>query len=194
MEAWILTCLGLMILPGPDMALVTRYALAGRAWPALGGIYLSFAIYSLLLLLGILALLQKWPEWSDWARIVGGAYLLWLAGSGLWKLQQREESLAADQSLSGSPFWAGFWSNALNAKQYLFLFLLLPGFLPPSSTWINTLSLLLVMFFVSLLFWIVWIRGISWIASRYEKHIVVIEKMSLLGLAGVGVLLLLGII
>lgn len=189
-EAWILVCLGLMVLPGPDMALVTRYASRGQGWQALGGIYLAFGLYSVLLLCGVLVLLEKWPGWVDVAQIGGGLYLLYLSISGLRSLHSstKEEEFSDNTS----PLVAGFWSNLLNAKQYLFLFLLLPGFLPEEPRWTDTLLLLGILLVVSLLFWFVWIWGVSQIASRWNS--LYIETASLLALGIVGVLLLFGVL
>lgn len=193
--AWIVTCLGLMFLPGPDMALVSKYSLRGsrQGWQVLGGIYLSFAIYSLAILGGIIPLLSSWPQFFVVARVLGGLYLIYLGWTGLQAARSNKEVIAKD-SQNRSLWRAGFISNALNAKQYLFLFLLLPSFLPESATWLDSLYLLLILLVVSLLFWTVWIAVIARIGKAGAHHHRRIETVSSLALLVVGALLLLGVI
>lgn len=193
--AWIITCLGLMILPGPDMALVTKQSLSG-GWRAgrsvLLGIYLSFALYSVAILLGIIPLLNGWPAFFIVARILGGAYLIYLGVRGIADARGREieGSRAEGRGLIAS----GFISNALNAKQYLFLFLLLPSFLPSSPSWQDSLLLLVILLVVSLLFWAVWIFAISQLREKMAHHHRIIETISSVVLIVVGALLIVGVI
>lgn len=196
-EAWIFTCLGLMILPGPDMALVTKQTL-GYGWRGglgtLLGIYLAFALYSLAIMLGIIPLLNSWPAFFLLARILGGIYLIYLGLQGIRAATENKEMKVRKDVSSYGFVRSGFISNALNAKQYLFLFLLLPSFLPQDPSWIDSVYLLLVLLLVSLLFWAVWIVAIDFLGEKMKYHHQKIEVLSSLALIVVGGLLLVGII
>jgi threonine/homoserine/homoserine lactone efflux protein len=199
MVAWALACLGLMILPGPDMALVTRYTLS-FGWKSgaatVFGIFSSYALYSVAILFGLLSLIEAFPSFLEVARVAGGLYLIYLAVSGCINLYFKKESQIeaekTDQHLNA--FKAGFISNFLNAKQYLFIFLLLPGFLPADPTTINILALLFILLIVSIIFWSVWIFSFSFFFKTNSKHHKKIETISLTALFIVGILLLVGVV
>lgn len=184
-----------MILPGPDMALVTKQSLSG-GWRAgrsvLFGIYLSFALYSLAILLGIIPLLNGWPAFFVVARILGGAYLIYLGARGI--ADARGGEIESPGKEGRGLVASGFISNALNAKQYLFLFLLLPSFLPSSPSWQDSLLLLVILLVVSLLFWAVWIFAVAQLRGRMAHHHRIVETISSVALIAVGVLLVAGII
>ena len=110
----------------------------------------------------------------------------------VWGLRALRKPRSEAPVREASPLVAGFWSNLLNAKQYLFLFILLPGFLPANAHWTDTLLLLAILAVISLLFWTVWIWGISRLGSWQRSSW--IEAGSLLALGVVGILLLFGII
>jgi threonine/homoserine/homoserine lactone efflux protein len=199
MIAWALACLGLMILPGPDMALVTRYTLSfgWRSGAAtVLGIFASYFLYSIAILFGLLSLIDSFPIFLEVARIAGGLYLIYLAVIGLRNLyfKNEPEDDQTETSKHRGAFKAGFISNFLNAKQYLFLFLLLPGFLPADPKTINILALLVILLIVSILFWSVWIFLLSVILKTSSKHHKKIETASLIALLIVGILLLFGVV
>lgn len=198
MIAWALACLGLMILPGPDMALVTRYTLT-YGWKGgmttVLGIFSSYALYSIAILFGLLSLINNFPIFLEVARIAGGLYLIYLAVIGLINLyfkHQEEGGVKINNHLNA--FKAGFISNFLNAKQYLFIFLLLPGFLPANPTTLNILSLLVILLIVSIIFWAVWIFLLSFVLKTNSNHHKKIEPATLAALFIVGVLLIFGIV
>lgn len=159
MLAWLSTCLLFMLLPGPDMALVSSWALRSgsrAAWLSVLGINLSFLIYAALCLSGLAALLYSAPM-AIWAlKLAGGAYLVFLSFSSL----ASAPALTAGR-VSASPFTSGFFSNLLNPKQMIFLLAVLPAFLPATSDWLDLLYLLASLLAVGLLFWLVWIFGLS---------------------------------
>jgi threonine/homoserine/homoserine lactone efflux protein len=183
-----------MILPGPDMALVTKQSL-GQGWRGgLGtivGIYLAFLLYSLAIVAGIIPLLNSWPAFFVVARLAGGLYLIYLGLQGI--ADARSQTDWSVQSSRGL-VWSGFVSNALNAKQYLFLFLLLPSFLPSNPTWADSAYLLGLLFVVSLLFWALWICLACVLGQKMRGHHKKIETASSLALVVVGVLLLVGVV
>lgn len=192
MTAWILTCLGFMFLPGPDMALVSRYTVA-RGWKdgarAALGIQVSFLAYAALIILGAAALLKAAPWLTDSMRILGGAYLIFLAAHG-FRCAGRQEQ----QTTLGNPFTAGFISNLLNPKQALLLVAILPQFIPPGEGGLYAALLLGILWVMSLLFWGGWVWSLGHIREKLEHRQLQLERGAAAILLAMGLLLILGVI
>lgn len=186
-----LTCVGLMVLPGPDMALVTRWTLrdgAGGGWRAVGGILTTFAVYSVLLTAGAAAVISSSPAVVTALRVGGGLYLLWLA-LGAWREAGVEPSEQPDRR---GAYMSGVISNAFNPKQTLFLLSLLPQFAPGDGGPTDIALLLAVLWVVSVAFWALWIASISRLRHRVPSA--ALSRFSAFALAAVGVALLLDIV
>lgn len=186
MIGWIVTCFLFMLLPGPDMALVTSWVLRrgpGAGLLAVLGINLSFLIYAILCLLGVAALIYRRPDVLDALRLLGGAYLIYLAVAAA----RESSSVLSEGEASGrSPLASGFVSNLLNPKQIIFLVAVLPAFLPGDPASLEILWLLLALVVVSWVFWLAWIYGLSGIASRLSER--VLRRIGLLVALGLFIL------
>ena len=135
LSAFALVCLGLALTPGPNMIyLVSRSISQGRgaALISLGGTGLGFLVYMVAAAFGITALLFAIPLAYDGLRLVGAAYLLYLAYRSF---------RAAPESLSGyggqpKPLWQmyvrGIGMNLSNPKVALFFLAFLPQFTAPA--------------------------------------------------------------
>lgn len=138
MTTFAIAALVLIMLPGPDQALITRNALVGGrgggVLTMLGGV-LGLTVHAGAAVLGLSALLLASAKAFTVLKIVGAAYLLWLGVQMLWSSRKKaaaEESDAA-QGSRNSYLRQGFLSNALNPKVALFFVTFLPQFLPADA-------------------------------------------------------------
>lgn len=136
-----LTALVLIMMPGPDQALITRNALVGGRQggllTALGGV-LGVTVHAGAAALGLSALLVASASAFTVLKIVGAAYLLWLAVQMLRSAARSRQEAERDEQVvaprSGATYLRqGFLSNALNPKVALFFVTFLPQFLSTDS-------------------------------------------------------------
>lgn len=167
MTTFAIAALVLIMMPGPDQVLITRNALvggtAGGLLTMLGGV-LGLTVHASAAALGLSALLLTSATAFTALKIVGAAYLLWLAVQTLRSAARslRQPALptatadaanAADAAVSARR-WAylrqGFLSNALNPKVALFFVTFLPQFLSAGSGSPRAEALLLSAIFAGL--------------------------------------------
>src|SRR5436853_155055 len=130
--AYSLACVVLFITPGPDMSLFLAKTIAGgrsAGIAAFAGASLGCVVHSLLAAFGLSALIAASPAAFPALKIVGAAYLLWLAvdairnGSSL--------NVRAQEGQRGA-FWPtfllGVTVNLTNPKVVLFFVTFLPQF------------------------------------------------------------------
>jgi threonine/homoserine/homoserine lactone efflux protein len=141
--AFALTCVVVVLVPGPDFALVLKNAPRGPGSAATTaiGIMVGNTILALLAVLGVTALLSASEVLGNVIRIAGAAYLLYLGTRALLEVFGRPRNLptAAPEPRLGfrgnSPFLQGMVSNLLNPKVAVFYLSLFPQFnlapLPP---------------------------------------------------------------
>jgi threonine/homoserine/homoserine lactone efflux protein len=135
MMTFAIAALLLIMLPGPDQALITRNALVGGSTGGLltmiGGV-LGLTVHASAAALGLSALLLTSASAFTALKIVGAAYLLWLA---IQMLRSAARRTPAADATTAAPrrrsvyLRQGFLSNALNPKVALFFVSLLPQFL-----------------------------------------------------------------
>ena len=154
--AFALASLVIVALPGPDQALITRNALVGGAIAArrtmLGGAC-GLSVHATAAALGISALLATSATAFTTLKLVGVAYLAFLA---LRMLTGRATAAPAHgQPRSGPrhPLAQGFLSNALNPKVALFFLTFLPQFLPSHGAGLPAAFALSGMFALIYLAW-----------------------------------------
>ncbi|MBO2464110.1 LysE family translocator [Actinomadura violacea] len=140
--AFALAALVLIMIPGPDQALITRSTLVGgRAaglLTMLGGAT-GLAVHAGAAAVGLSALLLASAKAFTALKTVGAAYLLWMAVQTLRSAarSRREPEEAPARRARQRPASAlrqGFLSNALNPKVALFFVTFLPQFLSVGST------------------------------------------------------------
>lgn len=139
MMTFAIAALLLIMLPGPDQALITRNALvggsAGGLLTMIGGV-LGLTVHASAAALGLSALLLTSATAFTALKIVGAAYLLWLGIQMLRSAARRTqaaEAIIAAPSRKAVYLRQGFLSNALNPKVALFFVSLLPQFLSADS-------------------------------------------------------------
>ncbi|MFV9459791.1 LysE family translocator [Rhodococcus sp. NM-2] len=144
--------LGLLtVIPGPDMAVVTRAGLSagrGAALRATFGVVAGLMVWGALTVVGLGAVLAASAEAYTVVKIVGGMYLVYLGLSTLWRSRSRQRTAAAEPApvpSPGSNWRAGFLTNLLNPKIAVFYTGLLPQLVPPGWPTAPTLALLVLL-------------------------------------------------
>jgi threonine/homoserine/homoserine lactone efflux protein len=141
MAMFALAALVLIMLPGPDQALITRNALVGGRKGGLltvtGGV-LGLSVHAGAAALGLSALLVASATAYTVLKIVGAVYLLWLAVQMLWSSRRSPRPPVGEQTTTAPTrptrfLRQGFLSNALNPKVALFFVTFLPQFLSADS-------------------------------------------------------------
>ena len=130
----------LILVPGPDFAVVTKNTLAsGRwrgAWTA-GGVTCSNAVQGGAAAAGLGALVVRAQPVLEMVRWAGVAYLLYLGAQAIRSAVRGEYTrLDADAGAAGAAFggWRqGFLSNVTNPKVLVFYLAVLPQFLTPGA-------------------------------------------------------------
>jgi threonine/homoserine/homoserine lactone efflux protein len=141
MMTFAIAALVLIMLPGPDQALITRNALVGGRCGGLltmlGGV-LGLVVHAGAAALGLSALLLASATAFTVLKIVGAVYLLWLAVQMLWSATRSRRAPVADEAgvvpvRRSAYLRQGLLSNALNPKVALFFVTFLPQFLSADS-------------------------------------------------------------
>jgi len=139
MLTFALASLILIMMPGPDQALITRNALvggrSGGLFTAVGGV-LGTTVHAGAAAIGLSALLVASATAFTILKVVGVAYLLFLALRML-AAGRRVHTTLDDGRATAQASWrylrTGFLSNALNPKVALFFVTFLPQFLSPDT-------------------------------------------------------------
>ena len=187
MLTFAIAALLLIMLPGPDQALITRNALVGG--PSGGGLTmlggtLGLTVHAGAAAVGLSALLVASAEAFAVVKVVGAFYLLWL---GIHMLREAARSRASEEDAEPAAgprrsayLRQGFLSNALNPKVALFFVTFLPQFLSAGDGSPRAQALLFSLVFAGLyLLWFSlyvltverlgrWLRSAK-VRSRIEK-------------------------
>jgi threonine/homoserine/homoserine lactone efflux protein len=142
METFALAALVLIMIPGPDQALITRSTLVGGRTAGLltmiGGV-LGLAVHATAAAVGLSALLLASAKAFTALKIVGVAYLLWMSvqtmrAAARSRREPAEAPIVRERLRPTTALRQGFLSNALNPKVALFFVTFLPQFLPADQT------------------------------------------------------------
>jgi threonine/homoserine/homoserine lactone efflux protein len=194
MLTFAIASLVLIMMPGPDQALITRNALVGGRtgglFTALGGV-LGTTVHAGAAAIGLSALLVASATAFTVLKVVGVAYLLFLAVKMLAagrRLHTADEGEGTAQA-NWKYLRHGFLSNALNPKVALFFVTFLPQFLSSDAASPRAQALMLSAVFA--LVYVAWF-GLYVIAverlARWLRRPTVrarIEQVTGLGLIGI---------
>jgi threonine/homoserine/homoserine lactone efflux protein len=127
---FIVAALLLLVVPGPNMAIVTSHAVvhgwrAGLA--AALGITLADVLMTVMVSAGLGALVMSWAPAFDLIRWAGACYLLWLAWQAL-KAPAAATDPQATQASMRKIFARATLNSLLNPKALLFFMVFLPQF------------------------------------------------------------------
>jgi threonine/homoserine/homoserine lactone efflux protein len=142
--------LGIIALPGLDMAYVAANALVGgrrTGLAAVAGIVAGGACHVAMGALGVAAIVRLWPALFNLLLAAGAAYIGWigwkLARAGAHKLQVQADAVARPAAVV---FRNGMLTCLLNPKAYVFMLAIFPQFLKPAQgpIWAQALALGLI--------------------------------------------------
>ena len=126
-----LLVLGVIVLPGLDMAYVLGSALTGGrrgGLAAVGGIMAGGVCHVVMAAVGIGVLLQVWPAAFDLMLWAGAAYVAWI-GYAIWCSDGAFLPEAAERRSRWLTFRRGVVTCLLNPKAYLFMLAVFPQFM-----------------------------------------------------------------
>jgi RhtB (resistance to homoserine/threonine) family protein len=150
----------IVVLPGPDMALVLQNGLArGRraAVETALGINAGLLVWAVAAALGIAALLHASGPAFTALKLAGAAYLVWLGLRALteaWRGTADGQPGHQPQRRRASPFRQGLLSNLLNPKIALVFTTLIPQFVDPAQPAVAQTLLLAAIFICMGLVWL----------------------------------------
>ncbi|MCX4800153.1 LysE family translocator [Streptomyces sp. NPDC058682] len=170
----------LTLVPGPDMAIVTKRAVTrgrGDGLRTVAGIAVGLLIWGALTVAGLAALLAASAEVYLVVKLAGAAYLCWLGARALLRpgaeplargeLDERGERGERAQGRSGSggggAWRTGLVSNVLNPKIAVFYTGLLPALAPPGLRPALGMALLVLL---HVLLTVVWLGTYVYVLSR----------------------------
>ncbi|HEX7046286.1 MAG TPA: LysE family translocator [Gammaproteobacteria bacterium] len=138
--------LGVVILPGLDMAFVLGSSLTGgrsQGLVAVAGMVAGGVVHVVVGALGLAALLEFMPGAFNIILLAGALYIAWIGISVL----RSSATFANDVRQRDRPAWSTFrraaLTNLLNPKAYLFMLAIFPQFLRPEYgvLWIQAVVL-----------------------------------------------------
>lgn len=159
----------LTIIPGADMALVTKNVLTvgrKRAMLTIVGICAGCVIHATASALGLSAILATSATAFNVVKTLGAGYLIWI---GVQSIRESRNAAAPIQSNASSkrarfgPFLQGFLTNILNPKVAVFYLTFLPQFISPGDPVLKR-SLLLASLHIAMGF--VWLTAYAWFIDR----------------------------
>ncbi|MEU6756425.1 LysE family translocator [Streptomyces sp. NPDC046685] len=167
----------LTVVPGPDMAIVTRQAVTrgrGDGLRTVAGIAVGLLIWGALTVAGLAALLAASAEVYLVVKLAGAAYLCWLGirclrGPATQPGTEPGAVPTEDQQEAGGG--AGAWrtglvANVLNPKIAVFYTGLLPTLAPPGLRPATGMALLVV---IHVLLTLVWLGTYVYVLSRARR-------------------------
>ncbi|MGE7385834.1 LysE family translocator [Streptomyces sp. NPDC004126] len=169
----------LTLVPGPDMAIVTRRAVSrGRAdgLRTVGGIAVGLLLWGALTAAGLAALLAASAEVFLVVKLAGAAYLCFLGAQALRRpgagtaldgtAGDPADRPATGRGRGGSAWRTGLVANALNPKIAVFYTGLLPTLAPPGLRPAAGMALLVL---VHVLLTLAWLSTYVYVLSRARR-------------------------
>jgi threonine/homoserine/homoserine lactone efflux protein len=161
----------LTVVPGPDMAVATKRAIASGKQDGLrtvGGITAGLLIWGALTVVGLAAVLAASATAYTVVKLAGAAYLTFLGVQALWHSRRSQPGATGRRpgttpSPAGSPWRTGLVSNVFNPKIAVFYTGLLPT-LAPSGLSPRAGMVLLVLLHAALTF--IWLGSYVMLLAR----------------------------
>lgn len=195
---FVLMCIFLIILPGPDTAVVTKNTLIDRR---IGGLKTSLGIICALLIhtfaavLGLSAIIVKSAVLFSIFKYAGAVYLIYLGVKILWSLRKKDaaasvEMTAISQPRNTSCFKQGFLTDILNPKVAIFFLSFFPQFVEPGNgTFVPFLIMGITFTLLSAIWLFIYVYLINQIGAFMKKPKVknVIEGITGIIIIGFGI-------
>jgi threonine/homoserine/homoserine lactone efflux protein len=154
--------------PGPDMALFLSKTLTGGrrfGFAALGGAMAGLVVHACAAALGLSALLAASSQAYGVVKLIGAAYLLWLAYGALRHGSVVNVDASKKQESLFSVFLTGFGINLTNPKIIIFFVTFLPQFVDAGDPRASSKFLFLGLYFLFL--GAFFCSGVILLASRF---------------------------
>ena len=138
--------LGVVMLPGLDMAFVLGSSLSGgrgQGMIAVGGMLAGGTVHVTVGALGLAAVIEYMPGVFDVILLVGALYITWIG----WSLLNSSSTFATEVPAAARSRWRTFrraaLTNLLNPKAYLFMLAVFPQFFRPEygTLWVQAVAL-----------------------------------------------------
>lgn len=138
---FVLMCVLLILLPGPDFAIVTKNTVTRGKFCGMKtalGTCCALLIHTTAAILGLSALIVKSAFLFSIFKYVGAIYLIYLGIKTFWSLRKKKDEVEVEFAQEGtlsntSCFKQGFLTNILNPKVALFFLTFFPQFVNTSS-------------------------------------------------------------
>jgi threonine/homoserine/homoserine lactone efflux protein len=160
----------LTILPGADMALVTRNVLSvgrRRTMYTIAGISAGCVLHATFSALGLSALLATSATAFYVVKTVGAGYLVYLGVQSIRQSRHPERAVRESRDLAlarrDMPFLQGFLTNILNPKVAVFYLTFLPQFIAPGEPVLRR-SLMLAAIHIAMGF--AWLSAYAWFVDQ----------------------------
>ena len=189
--------IAIILLPGPDTAVVTKNALIHGREAALGsaiGSNVGVSIWTLATALGLAAVLKSSATVYDALKLIGALYLVWIGLRTLWDSRRAGDGDGSASSRrvvdARGGFRQGLMTDLANPKVGIFFTSLLPQFVSPHG---SPLLQMLLLGAIYIAFSLVWMCGYALAAVRLS-HVLSrakvkagIDRFSGVVLVGVGI-------
>ncbi|PFD97791.1 LysE family translocator [Priestia megaterium] len=175
---FVITCIFLIVLPGPDTAIMTKNTLTvGKqgGFKTMLGICCALSIHTLTAIVGLSAIIAKSALLFSIFKYIGAVYLIYLGIKSLWTLRNKNttetiEPIAKSKYKNESSFKQGFLTNLLNPKIAVFFLTFLPQFVNPEShTFMPFLILGITYIVLTIVWYLFYIYLLNQISSFMKK-------------------------
>lgn len=136
---FIITCVLLIILPGPDTAIVTKNTVTGgksAGMQTMMGSCIGLSIHTVAAVAGLSAIIVQSATLFTVLKYVGAAYLCYLGVRTLMNMRVNKgqvDEIKLVSAKGSSSFKQGFITNVTNPKVAVFFLTFLPQFLAPNA-------------------------------------------------------------
>ncbi|MGX9134093.1 LysE family translocator [Rummeliibacillus sp. JY-2-4R] len=161
---YVTMCILLILLPGPDTAIVTKNTLSiGKkgGLRTLFGTCCALLIHTLAAVLGLSAIIAKSAFVFSIFKIIGGAYLIYLGVKTFISMRkQKQQGMELDHTETEEQtcFKQGFLTNLMNPKVAVFFLTFLPQFVHSNEqTWLPFILLGLTYVVLTAIWFVVYI-------------------------------------
>ena len=187
--AYLTTTLVFLAVPGPSVAFATAQAVRHgprAAYVAVAGDGLGTMVHVTIAVVGLTALVALSEMVLPFLQILGGMFILWMAGSAFKNMGKSAEYVAAPSDRT--TFWAGFFACVTNPKAIVFFVALFPAFISPDHNVFFQGAVYGIIFIVLdaasiLTYALLTTAAVKRTTSRWLN----VELLSGLGLTGVGI-------
>ncbi|WP_372410650.1 LysE family translocator [Streptomyces luteireticuli] len=163
----------LTIVPGPDMAVVTKRAIASGRAEALrtaAGITTGLLVWGVFTVVGLAAVLAASAEAYFVVKILGAAYLAYLGVQALWQSRKAAVPQARESKGARNAYTSGLVTNVLNPKIAVFYTGLLPTLAPDGLSTAAGMGLLVGLHAVLTMGWLGgYVHVVSRARSVFER-------------------------